>query len=229
MRKKRIAVIGLGDFGIELVKRLYEDGQEVTAIDQDKNKIDRIREFSTYCVAIDSTDESELKEHGLDEMDAVVLAIGDNFENLIVTADALKKIGAINIFARYQSDLNKRVLQMLGIENLFNPEERAAHSMAEQLSNSSVKGVTLLGQDYRILEAMVPKHMQGKTVQGAKLREDWNLNLITVKRPKKTRRKSDRKDEEVLGIPSPNLVLSEGDILVLFGKAEDLEQMIGNR
>ncbi|TGK01369.1 TrkA family potassium uptake protein [Leptospira langatensis] len=226
MRKKKIAVIGLGDFGIELVKRLHEDGQEVTAVDQDKNKIDRIQEYCTYCVAIDSTDESELKEHGLDEMDSVVVAIGDNFENLIVTADALKKIGVSNIYARYQSDLNKRVLQMLGIENLFNPEEQAAHSMAELLAHSSVKGVTLLGAEYRILEALAPKHFWGKTVSGINLREDWNLNLITVKRPKKSRRKTNT-PEDILGIPSPHLVFAEGDILVLFGKNEDLEKLVG--
>ncbi len=228
MRKKRIAVIGLGDFGVELVKRLHADGQEVTAVDQDKTKIDRIQEFCTYCVAMDSTDESELKEHGLDEMDSVVLAIGDNFENLIVTADALKKIGAINIYARYQSDLNKRVLKMLGIDNVFNPEEHAAHSMAEQLANSSVKGVTLLGGEFQILETLVPKHMVGKIVSGLRLREDWNLNLVTVRRPKKTKRKS-FPNEEILGIPSPNLVLTEGDILVLFGKDEDLEKLVAKQ
>ncbi|TGL52443.1 TrkA family potassium uptake protein [Leptospira wolffii] len=228
MRKKRIAVIGLGDFGIELVKRLHEDGQEVTAVDQDRTKIDRIQEYCTYCVAMDSTDESELKEHGLDEMDAVVLAIGDNFENLIVTADALRKIGAPNIYARYQSELNKRVLNMLGIENLFNPEEQAAQSMAEQLSHSSIKGVTLVGDEFRILETLAPKFLVSKTVSGAKLREDWNLNLITVRRPKKNRRKSNP-SEEIVGIPSPHLQILEGDILVLFGRNEDLEKLVGKR
>ncbi|TGK07453.1 TrkA family potassium uptake protein [Leptospira semungkisensis] len=226
MKKKKIAVIGLGDFGIELVKRLHDDGQEVTAVDQDKNKIDRIQEYCTYCVAIDSTDESELKEHGLDEMDSVVIAIGDNFENLIITADVLKKLGVENIYARYQSDLNKRVLQMLGIENLFNPEEKAAHSMAELLADSSVKGVTLLGEEYRILEALAPKHLWGKTVAGARIREDWDLNLITVKRPKKSRRKNNP-TEDILGIPSPHLVFAEGDVLVLFGKNENLEKLVG--
>lgn len=226
MRKRRIAVIGLGDFGIELVKRLHEDGQEVTAVDQDRGKIDRIQEFCTYCVAMDSTDESELREHGLDEMDVVVLAIGDNFENLIVTADALKKIGVNRIYARYQSDLNKRVLKMLGVENVFNPEEQAALSMAEQLAHSSIQGVTPIGDEYRILEAIVPKHLVGKTVQGSRLREDWNLNLVTIRRPKKSKRKS-ASEEEILGIPSPHLVLLEGDVLILFGRNGDLDVLLG--
>ncbi|EPG73013.1 NADP oxidoreductase coenzyme F420-dependent [Leptospira fainei serovar Hurstbridge str. BUT 6] len=227
MKRKRIAVIGLGDFGVELVKRLYEEGQEVTAVDQDHSKVEKIKEYCTYAVAIDSTDEAELSEHGIDEMDAVVLAIGDNFENLIVTADVLKKIKVENIYARYQSDLNKRVLQMLGITNLFNPEEEAAHSMAQQLIYRGVKGVTSLGDEYRILEIVLPKHMLGKTLSECKIREDWNLNLITVKRPKKNRK--DSGSEEILGILQPHMILKENDILVLFGLNEDLEKLLHKR
>ncbi|PJZ71340.1 potassium uptake system NAD-binding protein [Leptospira perolatii] len=227
MKKKKIAVIGLGDFGIELVKRLHEDGHEVTAVDQDEVKVDKIKDECTYCVTIDSTDESELREHGLEDMDTVVIAIGDNFENLIVTADVLRRMNVKSIYARYQYDLDKRVLKMLGIENLFNPEEQAARSMAEQLGHTGVKGVTAIGEDFRMLEIILPKGMSGKTLAQCKFREEWNLNLVTVKRPKKALKKG-AAIEDVLGIPQPDLILKQNDVLVLFGKQKDLEKLIEN-
>ncbi|EQA44538.1 hypothetical protein LEP1GSC050_2971 [Leptospira broomii serovar Hurstbridge str. 5399] len=69
--------------------------------------------------------------------------------------------------------------------------------MLQQLIYRGVKGVTSLGNEYRILEKVLPKHMLGKTLSECRIREDWNLNLVTVKRPKKiVRIKAPRKFSE---------------------------------
>ncbi|MDQ1269044.1 MAG: trk/ktr system potassium uptake protein, partial [Thermodesulfobacteriota bacterium] len=39
---KRFTVIGLGNFGFYAAKALYEDGNEVIAVDMDKNRVQAV-------------------------------------------------------------------------------------------------------------------------------------------------------------------------------------------
>jgi trk system potassium uptake protein TrkA len=47
---KRVVVVGLGIFGFNIVKDLFENGFEVIAIDKNKDVINRIRDFSTKAI-----------------------------------------------------------------------------------------------------------------------------------------------------------------------------------
>jgi trk system potassium uptake protein TrkA len=53
---KRTVVIGLGIFGFNVVKELFQAGIEVIAIDKDKDVVQRIRDFSTKAIVADGTD-----------------------------------------------------------------------------------------------------------------------------------------------------------------------------
>ncbi|MCX7905036.1 MAG: NAD-binding protein, partial [Caloramator sp.] len=73
---KKIAIIGLGDFGMNLAKHLTEKGAEVLAIDNDFDKVEEIKDSVTVAVRLDATDEKALKSQGIQDMDAVVISIG---------------------------------------------------------------------------------------------------------------------------------------------------------
>jgi len=44
---KRVVVIGLGIFGSQLARQLYESGLEVVAIDKNRDVVQRIKDHST--------------------------------------------------------------------------------------------------------------------------------------------------------------------------------------
>ncbi len=182
MQRKKIAVIGLGDFGRSLVRTLYNEGHEVTAIDHDMGTIEEITVDCTNAVCLDPRDERALRSQGLEEMDAVLLASAESFESLIVTADNLKKIGVKEIIARYRTDLHIRIFNMLGIQNLFNPEDQAARNIAERFSHSGIQKSTYVTDEYLIDEIIVPEILIGVSLKDSRLREDYNLTLITIKR-----------------------------------------------
>src|SRR5512139_6062 len=60
---KRIVVIGLGIFGINLVKQLFESGLEVLAVDKRKEAVQEVKDFSTKAIVADGTARNE--EHKL--------------------------------------------------------------------------------------------------------------------------------------------------------------------
>ena len=46
----RVVVIGLGIFGSNIVKELYENGFDVIAVDKDKDAVHRIKDFATKAI-----------------------------------------------------------------------------------------------------------------------------------------------------------------------------------
>jgi trk system potassium uptake protein TrkA len=229
MERKKIAVIGIGSFGNLFARYLFQEGHEVLAIDKREDVIQEIKDFSTVAVTLDATDENALRAQGLDEMDIVVLAIADDFQTSVICADLLKKLGSRNIYARYQTDLQQKILSLLGIQNLFNPEEKAARSMAEMLGYSTMKSNFLLSDEYSVVEVNVPKRYIDKSIAEADIRHKYEINIITIKRfivNKESKRASDRKLEKIMGIPHGNMILREDDILVIFASQNNLNRFL---
>jgi len=73
---KRVIVVGLGIFGFNIAKELYENGIEVIAIDKHKETIQRIKDFSTRAILADATDIELLETIGIQEDDVVIVSFG---------------------------------------------------------------------------------------------------------------------------------------------------------
>ncbi len=217
---KKITVIGLGDFGKALVKRLNADGHEVTAIDIDLKTIKDIKDHCTHAVCMDSTDEVSLLAQGIRDMDLVYLTSSANFEALILTTKILEKYcPKERIIVRYRNEIQKEILQRLfNIHKIFNPEEEAAENMALLARHKSIgKSYSVFG-NYEIIEFKAPYDFINKKVTEIKIRENYNLNLLLIKREEEGTMK------EIL--INPNMVVKENDLIYLFGTKEHITNFI---
>lgn len=229
MAQKKFAIIGLGYFGTNLATFLSHEGAEVLVIDNDENKVDAISEIVTHAVCMNSTDEPALRSLGLKDMDAVVVAIGEQFESSITTTALLQEIGVKKIYNRIISPIHQRLLKLMGIEELLVPEAEAASHLASRLMISGILSSFELSPSFGIFEIPVPAAFIGKSVLESNLRQTYNLNLVTIKRyKKKGGLLSISKPEElyVVGVPSPHLSIVEGDILVVFGREKDVKYLL---
>ncbi len=214
----KLAVIGLGDFGRELVKRLAQEGHEVLAVDVSLEIVESLADAATSAVALDSTDEKAMRTLNLEDMDAVILASSQSFETLIVTADLLRKIGVRRIFARYRTALHKRILGMLGIADIFNPEERAAANMAESFSHAGFHQTIRVWDSFQVTELEAPAAYGGQTLAESGLRSGYGLNALALKR-------GDGEKERIL-IPGDDTVLRAGDRLLVFARDESIDRFV---
>jgi trk system potassium uptake protein TrkA len=222
MLRKKICVIGIGDFGRAVVSRLYEEGHEVTAIDKKIETIEEIKDECTHAVCLDSTDEKALIAQGIDDMDVVILASAESFETLVVTTDILKRHCRGQIIVRYRTEIQRRVLNMIGVTNfLFNPEKAAAESMAEQLRHQSIRRTTILSDEYRLVEAVAPRVYVAQPLLRTNIKKEYNLNIVTIKRQINGK-------ETLLGIPDGDTIIHEGDILILFGTLDNIEKFLND-
>jgi trk system potassium uptake protein TrkA len=230
MAQKKFCVIGLGYFGLNLSLTLSKEGAEVLAIDSDQDRVDMVSEQVTHAVCMDATDERALKSLGLKDMDAIIVAIGEGFQSSIMTSALLQEIGVRKIYNRVTSPIHERLLKLMGVDALLFPEAEAASHLASRLLLEGIVGSFELSEDYGIFEIPAPSSFVGQSVLESNLRQLYNMNLVTIKRIKKKeglKTIGSASDEiTVLGVPSPNTEIKDGDILVVFGKEKDIKTLL---
>jgi trk system potassium uptake protein TrkA len=225
---KKVAVIGVGNFGAHLAVTLAKQGAEVLAIDSSMDRLEDVKDKVTYTVRLDSTEEKALRDQGLTELDAVIVAIGDDFEATLLTIVALQNIGVKRIIARATTKTHERILHHLGIEEVISPAVEAAERLADSLMYRGVIDSLELSSDYSIVEVSAPEAFIGKSLGELQLRETFDVNLITIKRIEQEPRLlglRSRTVEKILGIPTPDMVVQRGDVLVLFATKPAISKM----
>src|SRR5690606_19842113 len=109
--KKKIAVLGLGHFGLNLCYQLMDKNAEVLAVDNREERVELVRNRVSHAIIADTRDLKALKAMGLEDMDAVVVAIGEDFESSILTTAHLQEIGVKHIVNRVVSPVHEKLLK----------------------------------------------------------------------------------------------------------------------
>lgn len=228
--RKKFAVIGLGHFGMNLSLALTNLGADVLAIDNQENHVELLRDRVAHAVIADCRDQEALRGLGLEDFDAVILAIGEDFESSILATANLQEIGVKNIVNRVVSPTHEKLLKVLKVDHLILPEKNAALQLANKLIRKGVLEYLELSDDFSIVEIKTPKEFVGVSLGDIELRKTYNINLITIirKRERQSLLSLAKGDPEleVLGVPDSNYVLGENDIMVVFGSKSCLKKII---
>lgn len=223
----RFAVIGLGRFGTKIARTLSQRGAEVIAIDVDVDKVDALRDDVSHAVNLDSTDIKALLSQRIQDTDAVVVAIGENFEALLLTVVLLMDLKVNRLIARASTAHQRLILEKMGVKEILSPENEVGVLVAERLLHPSVMTFLQLSGEYEIAEILPPREVHNKTVGELKLREKYNLNLITLKREFEIEKKGEpTKENQIIGVPQDNTVIYDTDSMILMGKEADIERFI---
>ncbi len=227
MKNNKFAVIGVGRYGSTIAKRLAEKGSQVFAFDDREDKIESIKEDVAYAVTLDATDKKALKSQSIAEMDAVVVAIGENFEATILTCVHLLDLNVKRIIARASGKHQKLILEKVGITEIITPEDEVAFVVREKLINPSILSFLQLPDDYEIAEIIAPKGVIGRTIDNIEFRNHYELTLVTIKRVYDVEVNGEtHKEQHVIGVPSSDSEILERDTLVIFGTEKNVQRFM---
>ncbi len=227
MDYSKFAVIGIGRYGSTIAHRLAEKGAQVFAFDPNEERIEEIKDDVAFAVTLDATDLRALRSQNLDDMDAVVVAIGENFEATILTCAHLLDIGVKRIIARASGEHQRLILQKIGVLEILTPEDEVAFVIREKLINPSIVSFLHLPDDYEIAEIIAPKGVVGRTIEAIQCRNKYELTLITIKREYNIQKNSQEITEQhVVGVPKSDTVIMERDTLVVFGTSKSVQRFI---
>lgn len=227
--RKKFAVIGLGDFGWSVAISLAERNAEVVAIDNDLEVIEEIKDKVTYAVRLNSTDEKALRSLGLEKIDAVIVSIGTNFEDTILTSVLLMNLGVKMVIARVNSKIQETILKKLGIHQVINPELEIAAKVSTSLINEDILDYLDLGDGHTIFQIKTPSEFIGKSLREIEMRIRFNVNLITIKRQYKIENEETKQTEfreRIYGVPTESTVIEDNDKLVLYGRERDIKKIL---
>ena len=182
---KSYIVIGLGRFGSQAAKRLYELGCEVLAIDRNSELVQPISAHVTQAVVADARDKEVLRALGAKDFECAIVAIGDNLADSVLATMNLKELGVPYIVCKASDETHRQVLLKLGADRVVIPEQEHADRLAKNLSSPNVLDYIELSEEYGIIEIPAPKAWVGKSLKELNVRAKLGVNIIAVEKGRK--------------------------------------------
>lgn len=212
--RKQYVIFGLGRFGTALTKALNDYGAEVLVIDKDEEKVNDIAEFCTHSVCADATDESTLNKLGIKNMDVAIVCIASNIEASIFISLMCKQMNIPTVIAKARDERHRLVLQRLGVDMAFIPEEAMGEKLAASLIKPNMVEIMTLTDKFQMVEIRTPKKWQDKTLAELDLRNTEHVNLVVVKR-----------GDDIIPSPGGDCKLLADDLLIIAGTVNDTKRL----
>jgi trk system potassium uptake protein len=213
---KRVVVIGLGIFGFNIVKELFENGFEVIAIDKNKEAVQKIRDFATKAIVADGMDKEILEAIGIQEDDVVIISFGEDLAASTLITLHLKQLKVKNILVKAPNEDHQMILEKVGATDVIIPEKVIAHKVAKSLISPNVLDYLPLSGDYTIFEMAPPNSFLGKTIAELQLRNKYHIEVIAIR---------DMLSDRIHMVPPAGFVIKDSEVLVVVGKEEDIQKL----
>lgn len=222
--KKTFAVIGLGLYGRKVCEVLAEKGGEVIAIDNSVEQMNKVKDFVSQAILLDATDADSISEAPFDQVDAAIIAIGDNIEASILATTLLKQLGVPYIIARAVNKTHFQVLKQVGADEVINIEEDEGKRVALNLISPSVMERVQLSKDIILSEMLLPPAYNKKKVSDLDFTGKFQISLVGIQRSMKSLDSDGMSiKKEILILNKPEYEMLDGDVLILVGEEAKIE------
>jgi trk system potassium uptake protein len=213
---KRVIVIGLGIFGFNIAKVLYENGLEVITIDKNKEIIQKIRDYCTKAILADGTDKQVMEMIGIQAEDVVIVSFGEDLAASSLITLHLRELKVKHIIVKAPNEDHKRVLEKVGATEVIIPERDIADKVARSLISPNVLDFIPLTEEFTVSEVVPPTSFYGKTIGDLHLRSRYHIEVIAIREVLPGR---------LTMIPRADFVIKDSDILVIIGRQKDIQKI----
>jgi trk system potassium uptake protein TrkA len=223
---RQCAVIGLGTFGFKLATTLVEMGGQVLAIDNDRDRVQEIKDQVTDAVVLDATDKTAMDSLDLTSLDMVVVSVG-HLEDSVLISLYLKEAGVSEIVVKALNADHAKIVTLLGVSRVVLPEEEMAVRLAGSLLTPNIIEHIPLSPGHSIVEVKAPESFWGSTIGDLDIRKKYKVEVIALKKyvVSKLEGKETVDESRTRVVPSADELINSGDALVVIGKNEDIEKI----
>ncbi len=211
----RVVVIGLGIFGYNVVKNLFDGGMDVIAIEKNKDAVQKVRDYSSRAIVADGIDKSVMDSIGIGADDVVILSFGEDLAASTLATLHLKQLGVRNIIVKAPNEEHKLVLEKVGATEVIIPEKEMANKLARGFISPNLIDYIPLSDDYMICETAPPKQFIGKSLRDVHMRSKHHVDVIAIR---------DTLTDNVHMV-QPDYLMKDSDILVVIGKSDDIDKL----
>ena len=217
----KIVIIGVGTIGRNILKNLSGEGHDITIIDEDKTKIERmIEKYDVQGVVGNGASLEIQKEAGIKDADlAIVMTKSDELN--VFACMVAKKLGVKSTIVRVRNpEYRLQIVAMreeLGISMIVNPEKDTATEIYNLINLPAIVQAERFAKG-RVLLVEIDVE-SGCTLVGE--------TLIAIGKKMKTKVLicAVQRGEEVI-IPSGNFTIEEGDKIYFTSDAKELRDFL---
>ncbi len=207
----KFCVIGVGRFGYAVATTLANRGMEVLAVDSNEQIIESIKDNVSQAICMEITNEESLVSLGLDDMDAIIVGMGEHFDqSILITAILKQNLKFPKVIVRSISDMHKKILKIIGADLIVLPEQEIGTLLADNLS-LRFESLAIITPQFSISKFEAPKKFVGKALSA--IHDQFHVVCI-----------GKQTDGEFMPI-EPKYVIKENDVLLLSGNNKDLDKI----
>lgn len=213
--QEQIIIIGLGKFGMSMAQEFSKYDCDVMAIDKSEKLVMAVAPYVTTSARVDAIDKDALESLGIRNFDVAIIGMGDDLESSIMVALTLKEFGVPYIIAKSRDNVHTRLLNMIGVDKVVQPEQDSAIRVAKGIMHKHLVKQLEFSKDYSIVEVQASEKWVGKKLNELALRQKHEMNVICIK----------KNDEEKTIFPSAEYVIEKNDNLMVIAPNKEIEKM----
>lgn len=207
-----VAVIGLGTFGGTVATDLAAFGHHVIGIDIDEGRVNELADDLAQTLIADARDERALKDAGVDQCDAVVIAMGEDLEANIVGAMNARVLGVRHVWVKSRSRTHRRILNRIGVDHVVNPERDMGRRVAQTIHNPFVADYMVASGNTTVVSLNAPDRLVGRQLGAIDFPGKHHIECLGLLRAGALLRVSE------------NPAIEARDTLLLLGKRGELQR-----
>ena len=174
----------------------------------------------------DATNETTLRELGVSNFDAAVVAVGSDMQSSLMSSVLLTTLDVPLIVGRAENQLHGNTLQRVGVHKIIYPEQESGELIARSLFFPDVLEYMDLTSNFGISKIQIPPNLSGMTLKDIGIGEGLFFTALGLEGG--TRDKHGVaiiaiiRGKEVLLAPNQEDNLQRGDILIVAAEAAQL-------
>lgn len=211
MKRRSFVICGLGSFGATIGADLVRTGHHVLGICNDMYNINRMADVLNEVVNLDMRDDDALREAGAGTHQVGIVAINDLELSILCTMN-LKLLGVETIWVQAISKAHHRIATRLDVDRVLLPEQEMGRHAAQMLSFPAMRDYVSLGNGHHVVDMTTPACLAGSPLSDESLLAKHDIKPLGLMRG--TELVTTQKWDEV--------ILEEGDKLLLLGRSQDL-------
>ena len=213
MAKKSFMVIGLGRFGLAVLRELAESSKSVMGVDMDETRVALASQEVENVLVGDSTKKRVLDELGVKSVDHAIVAIGKNLNATILTTINLKELGVKRITVRLDDSEYIDVMKRLGADEVIVPEEESGIMFAKQALSDNMLDYYSVDKNYAVVQIQIKSGFKEISLRQLNSRNEFNVNIVGISRNGK------------FFLPVADDVIKAEDIIMVVGKTSNINKL----
>ncbi len=228
-----IMIIGAGFTGIQLAKKLVDEKNEVTIIENNTEVASHIgSRVDCKVFQADGNNMENLENAGISKMDALITLTESDEMNMITCSlvdtvyPNILKIARVRNYSYYtnknqvtkkhEDTFSGKHRPLYGIDFMINPDIEAAEAIVKAVEHGAVSDILTFGEDYEITALQIAKNSKfdGQALKNLRTLTPNKFIVVYVE------------SKGTSSLPSGNTILHAGDRIGILTKAECIQSLL---